>query len=124
MAKLNEYNGHYCESEYESAFIGFLEQEGWQYNSGNSVDRNSRRNVLIKDDFLSFLKKTQPYLEEADLENIYNKIKLIGGESDFATLHKCRCHFYHLICNIKNNIGLASIGCCTIYLSTWLIVRI
>lgn len=88
MAKLNEYNGHYCESEYESAFIGLIEQEGWQYNSGNSVDRNSRRDVLIKDDFLSFLKKTQPYLEEADLENIYNKIKLIGGESDFSTLHK------------------------------------
>ena len=25
MAKLKEYNGYYCESEYEYAFIGFLE---------------------------------------------------------------------------------------------------
>ena len=25
MARLKEYNGHYCESEYEYAFIGFLE---------------------------------------------------------------------------------------------------
>ena len=24
MARLKEYNGHYCESEYEYAFIGFL----------------------------------------------------------------------------------------------------
>lgn len=28
MARLKEYNGHYCESEYEYAFIGFLEAEG------------------------------------------------------------------------------------------------
>ena len=35
MAKLNEYYGHFCESEYEYAFIGFLEQEGWKYVSGN-----------------------------------------------------------------------------------------
>ena len=27
MARLKEYNGHYCESEYEYAFIGFLEVE-------------------------------------------------------------------------------------------------
>ena len=27
MARLKEYNGHYCESEYEYAFIGFLEAE-------------------------------------------------------------------------------------------------
>lgn len=35
MARLKEYNGHYCESEYEYAFIGFLEAEGWKYSSGN-----------------------------------------------------------------------------------------
>ena len=29
MAKLKEYNGRYCESEYEDAFISFLEAEGW-----------------------------------------------------------------------------------------------
>lgn len=31
MARLKEYNGHYCESEYEYAFIGFLEAEGWKF---------------------------------------------------------------------------------------------
>ena len=37
MAKLQNYNGHYCESEYENAFISFLEEEGWQYLAGNSM---------------------------------------------------------------------------------------
>ena len=31
MAKLKDYNGHYCESEYENAFLGFLEKAGWTY---------------------------------------------------------------------------------------------
>ena len=36
MANLKQYNGRYCESEYEYAFIGFLEAEGWNYSSGNN----------------------------------------------------------------------------------------
>lgn len=28
MPGLENYNGHYCESQYEYAFIGFLENEG------------------------------------------------------------------------------------------------
>ena len=39
MAKLKEYNGRYCESEYEDAFISFLEAEGWKYASGNQIAR-------------------------------------------------------------------------------------
>ena len=39
MAKLKEYNGHYCESEYEYAFIGFLEAKDLSYSSGNNVSR-------------------------------------------------------------------------------------
>ena len=30
MAKLKEYNGRYCESEYEEGFMSFLEAEGWR----------------------------------------------------------------------------------------------
>ena len=29
MAKLKEFNGRYCESDYENAFISFLEGVGW-----------------------------------------------------------------------------------------------
>ena len=39
MAKLKEYNGRYCESEFESAFISFLEDEGWNYLPGNRIVR-------------------------------------------------------------------------------------
>ena len=31
MAKLKNYNGRYCEWEFENAFITYLEDEGWQY---------------------------------------------------------------------------------------------
>ena len=37
MSKLQSYNGRYCESEFENAFLSFLEEEGWQYLHGNSV---------------------------------------------------------------------------------------
>ena len=53
MAKLKEFNGHYCESEYEYAFISFLEKEDWTYMSGNNIKRTTKREVLIKEDFSS-----------------------------------------------------------------------
>lgn len=88
MAKLQEYNGHYCESEYENAFIGFLEAEGWNYTQGNKVSRINKSDVLIADDFKNFLAKTNPDLTEDEVTQIYDSIRLIGSESDFATLHK------------------------------------
>ena len=60
MAKLKEYNGHYCESEYEYAFIGFLEQEGWKYVSGNDMTRIAKRDVLFNEDLETFLSKSNP----------------------------------------------------------------
>ena len=57
MAKLKEYNGHYCESEYEYAFIGFLEKEDWTYMSGNDIKRTTKREVLIKADFIKAMAK-------------------------------------------------------------------
>lgn len=88
MAKLTEYNGHYCESEYEYAFIGFLESEGWGYTLGNNVIRENNKEVLIADDFKSFITKTNPDLAEEDVSKIYDNVRLVGGESDFAALHK------------------------------------
>ena len=88
MAKLKEYNGRYCESEYEYAFIGFLENEGWNYSSGTNIRRNTKRDVLIADDFKAFLSKTNPELTADEVEQIYDNMRLVGSESDFATLHK------------------------------------
>ena len=88
MAKLKEYNGHYCESEYEYAFIGFLEAEGWDYIAGNNINRISKRDVLIADDFKKFIANTNPELTEDEVTQIFDNVRLVGAESDFATLHK------------------------------------
>lgn len=88
MAKLTEYNGHYCESQYEYAFIGLLEKEGWDYCTGNNFNRVTKRDVLIEDDFKSFIAKTNGELIEDEVNQIYDTVRLVGAESDFATLHK------------------------------------
>lgn len=88
MARLKEYNGHYCESEYEYAFIGFLEAEGWKYSSGNNIHRVTKRDVLIADDFKKFIADTNPDLTEDEVTQIYDNVRLVGAESNFATLHK------------------------------------
>lgn len=88
MARLKEYNGHYCESEYEYAFLGFLEKEGWNYLSGNKIVRNSKKDVLIADDFKSFISNTNSDLTSEEVTQIYDNVRLVGSESDFATLHK------------------------------------
>lgn len=88
MARLKEYNGHYCESEYEYAFIGFLEAEGWIYSSGNNISRVTKRDVLIADDFKKFIVDTNPDLTEDEVTQIFDNVRLVGSESDFATLHK------------------------------------
>ena len=88
MARLKEYNGYYCESEYEYAFIGFLETEGWIYSSGNNISRVTKRDVLIADDFKKFIVDTNPDLTEDEVTQIFDNVRLVGSESDFATLHK------------------------------------
>ena len=88
MSKLQNYNGRYCESEYENAFIAFLEEEGWQYLAGNSITRASKRDVLYADDLEQFLSKTNPDLTADEVRQIMDTVRLAGAESDFATLHK------------------------------------
>ncbi|MBQ2592763.1 MAG: hypothetical protein II567_05735, partial [Candidatus Riflebacteria bacterium] len=88
MVKLKAYNGHYCESEYENAFIAFLEAEGWQYSSGNDISRSNKREVLIKEDFINFISKTNPDLNSDEVTQIFDNLRLVGSESDFTTLHK------------------------------------
>lgn len=88
MSKLKEYNGHFCESEYEYAFIAFLEKEGWQYLQGSKINRQSRMDVLYSDDLESFLSDTNPDLLPDEIHSIMDSVRLVGAESDFATLHK------------------------------------
>ncbi len=88
MAKLKNYNGRYCESEYENAFIAFLEKENWTYTAGNNIVREKKTDVLIAADFKAFITKTNPALLPEEIEQIYDTVRLAGAESDFATLHK------------------------------------
>lgn len=88
MAKLKNYNGRFCESEYEDAFLAHLEAEGWQYLPGGSIPRSSQRDVLYGDDMEQFLCKTNPDLTADEIQQIMDTVRLVGAESDFATLHK------------------------------------
>lgn len=88
MSKLKEYNGHYCESEFEYAFLDLLEAEGWDYLSGKSIVRSSCREVLYLDDMEHFLSKINPDLTVEEIGQIMDIVRLAGAESDFATLHK------------------------------------
>lgn len=88
MAKLKNYNGHYCESDYEYAFLAFLENAGWQYFAGSKVQRRTQRDVLIENDFKAFLADKNPELTAEEVTQIYDTVRLAGGESDFAVLHK------------------------------------
>ena len=88
MAKLQNYNGHYCEWEFEAAFISLLEGEGWQYLAGKSIPRSSQREVLYSDDMEQFLRKTNPDLTVEEIQQIMDTVRLVGAESEFATLHK------------------------------------
>lgn len=88
MAKLKNYNGRYCESDYENAFIGFLEAENWKYIAGEELKRDSRKEVLYEDDLLQFLTEQHPSYSKDDVQTIVDKIKLVGATTDFATLHK------------------------------------
>ncbi|MBQ1617482.1 MAG: DEAD/DEAH box helicase family protein, partial [Ruminococcus sp.] len=87
MSKLQNYNGRYCESDFENAFISFLESEGWQYLAGSSITRDSQRDVLYIDDLEQFLCKTNPDLLADEIRQLIDTVRLAGAVSDFATLH-------------------------------------
>ncbi|WP_458458687.1 type I restriction endonuclease subunit R [Pseudobutyrivibrio sp.] len=88
MVKLKEYNGHYCESEYEYAFINILENEGWKYKTGNDISRQYKRDVLNEAELKEFLVRTNSDLNAEDIQQLVDTVRLVGTESDFATLHK------------------------------------
>ena len=88
MPSIKNYTGRFCESEYESAFLSYLETEGWSYLAGNNIPRSSKREVLYADDMEQFLCKTNPELTADEIRQILDAVRLAGGESDFAALHK------------------------------------
>ncbi len=90
MAKhpLQNINGHFVESDFENALISFLESEGWQYLYGDNIPRSNRKEVVYMDDLIEFLEKKNPELGDDEIRQIADNIRLVGSDSDFATLHK------------------------------------
>ena len=87
-SKLINYNGRFCESDFENAFISFLEQEGWTYMSGDKIVRANKKEVLIEKDLTDFLTSSNTELEVDEIQQIVDNVRLVGAETDFATLHK------------------------------------
>jgi type I restriction enzyme R subunit len=88
MSKLKNYNGRYCESDFENAFISFLENEGWSYLAGDNIVRSNQKEVMIVDDLKQFLEETNRDLAPDEIQQIVDNVRLAGAENDFATLHK------------------------------------
>ena len=88
MARLKNYNGRYCESDFEQAFLSKLEEAGWQYLAGSNIPRSSRRDVLYVDDLEQFLSNHYPSFQANEIRQLIDTVRLAGAESDFATLHK------------------------------------
>lgn len=88
MAKLKNINGRYFESDFENAFLSFLEEAGWNYLFGGSIPRVSKRDVIYTDDLEQFLSKTNGDLTNEEITRIIDSVRLVGAESEFATLHK------------------------------------
>lgn len=86
--KLINYNGRFCETDFENAFISFLEAEKWIYLSGDKIVRPNQKEVLIADDLIEFLTKNNPDLDTDEVQQIVDNVRLVGAETDFATLHK------------------------------------
>ena len=90
MAKrrLQNINGHFVESDYENALISYLEAEQWSYIYGDTIPRASRKEVLYLDDLLQYLEKTYSELDDEEIRQVADNVRLVGADSDFATLHK------------------------------------
>ena len=81
-------DGHFVESDYENALISFLEAEDWQYVFGEDIPRPNRKEVLYMDDLIAHLSDSYNDLENDDILKIADNIRLVGADTDFATLHK------------------------------------
>lgn len=94
MAFLN-YNGRFCEQDFENAIIQMFEDAGWGYSFGDDIPRDKGTDVLISGDIQSFLSAEYPFLTPNEVKDIVNRIQLAGADSEFATLH----HIYTMLVN-------------------------
>ncbi len=90
---LKNYNGRFCEQDFENALVQMFENIGWTYTFGDDFHRDSGTEVLIKEDLRSFISSEYPFLKPDEVDSIVNKMLLAGAESEFATMH----HIYTML---------------------------
>lgn len=93
MPKLKQYNGRFCEYDFENVFIQYLESAGWTYLAGEDIARSKLDETLILEDLKSFLQDSNPDLADEDINQICDSMRLIGGQTQFETLHKAYNYF-------------------------------
>src|SRR5690554_6728362 len=64
----------FTEAQLETSFISLLELEGYDYIQGEEIIRDSKEEVLIKEDLRAFLIATYPDLEEVELQSIVHEL--------------------------------------------------
>ena len=84
---LINYNGRFCEQDFENAIIQMFEDVGWQYMFGDDISREGGTDVLITEDLRNFIANEHSFLTDDEAVDIVNKIRLAGGESEFGTMH-------------------------------------
>ena len=85
---LKQYNGRFCEQDFENALISMFEAVNWHYLFGDDIQRSGGTEVLILDDLRNFLAQENPFLTPDEVADLVNRISLVGAESDFA-FHAC-----------------------------------
>ena len=86
--KFKNYNGRFVESDYENALISYLEKENWLYLFGDAIPRKSRDEVLYMADLIHFIEKNNNDLENDEILQLAEMVRLVGGDTDFGTLHE------------------------------------
>lgn len=89
MANLVSYNGRFCEQDFEDALIQLFVETGWTYTFGEDIVREKGTDVLIRKDLHAyFVSEYKDCLNAEEIDDAISKISLIGGESEFATMHR------------------------------------
>ena len=63
MSKLKQFNGRFCEYDFENVFIQYLEDAGWTYQAGDDIARSKLDETLILEDLKLFLKERWVFVQ-------------------------------------------------------------
>lgn len=76
--------GNYWEAEYEAAFLGALQEQGWQLTHGDKLPRQFTE-PLLSDDLRAYLRSHYSDLTPNELERIEADLRLTSGATDYLS---------------------------------------